>query len=120
MKNILIVEDDKFLVRVYKVKLEEAGFTVKFVEDGIFVNDVLKTWMPDLIVLDMIMPQKDGFKVIQELKKTKETSNIKILALTQLQMDSDIKIMKDLGAEHYLNKRQATYKDVINKIQSIL
>lgn len=120
MKKILIVEDDKFLVRIYKVQLEAIGYSVKIVEDGELVRSLLDEWAPDLIVLDIMMPKMDGFEVLRELEKNKKTRDIKVLALTQLQMDSDIKLMKHLGANFYMSKRHSTYKDVIEKIQSIL
>lgn len=120
MKKILFVEDDKFLVRIYKLKLEAVGYSVRIVEDGDLVQAVLNEWTPDLIVLDIMMPKKDGFQVLEELGKNEEMRDIKVLALTQLQMDSDINLMKRLGANYYMSKRQSTYKDVIEKIQSII
>lgn len=119
MKKILFVEDDKFLVRIYKVKLEEIGYEVKIIEDGDAIQSVLQTWFPDLIVLDMVMPIKDGFQVLKELRNDEMTRDIPVLTLTQLQMDSDIELMKKLGANHYMNKREATYKDVIEKINTL-
>jgi len=117
MKKILFVEDDDGLAEVYLTRLDAEGFDVKRVPNG---EDALATalsFKPDLILLDAMMPQVNGFDVLDILRNTPETANIKIIMLTALSQDSDRQKAEQLGADDYLVKSQVVIADVIEKIK---
>lgn len=104
--KILIIEDDKFLLKLYSDKLRHEGFEV-FVsltgEEGL--NKIL-TEKPDLVILDLILPGKNGFEVLSEIKLNRKTKNIPVIILTNLGQESDIKRGLELGAAAYLVKTE--------------
>ena len=120
MTKILLVEDDVFLVKVYKLKLEKAGYDVTILEDGSQVVEVATDIHPDLVVLDILLPIKDGFEVLGELKKNPKTVSIPVLVLSALQMDKDIEKGKALGASEYLAKTNVTFEEVMATIKDLV
>ncbi len=117
MKRILLVEDDDALANVYLSRLEIEGFEVRRVANG---EDALATTLnfkPDLILLDVMMPKVSGFDVLDILRNTPETSNVKIIMLTALSQDSDKDKAEALGVDDYLVKSQVVITDVIERIR---
>jgi len=117
MKKILFVEDDDGLAEVYLTRLDAEGFEVKRVPNG---EDALATAMafhPDLILLDAMMPQVNGFDVLDILRNTPDTANVKIIMLTALSQETDRQKAEQLGADDYLVKSQVVIADVIDKIK---
>lgn len=119
-KKIFLVEDDPFLVRVYKLKLEKEGFEAKFLGNGVEAQAQAKEWQPNLMVLDLVMPEKDGFEVLKEMKADASTKEIPILVLSALQTESDVEQGKKLGADKYLTKANYTFEQVISEIKALL
>ena len=117
--KILLAEDDKFISRAYKDGLTRAGFDVSVAIDGNEALAQIKTVKPDLMLLDLIMPVKNGFEVLEELQKSKENKS-PIIVLSNLGQESDIQRAKDLDATDYLIKSNVTLKEVIDKIKSYL
>ena len=116
-KRILFVEDDDALAGVYLVRLQAEGFDVKRVANG---EDALATaisYHPDLVLLDVMMPKVSGFDVLDILRNTPETANLKIIMLTALSQDSDRKRAEALGVDEYLVKSQVVITDVIDRIK---
>jgi two-component system phosphate regulon response regulator PhoB len=116
-KKILLVEDDDALANTYMMRLDAEGFTVKRVNNG---EDALATaidFRPDLIILDVMMPKVSGFEVLDILRNTPETANLKIMVLTALGQDADKQRADDLGADDYLVKSQVVIADVIARIR---
>jgi DNA-binding response OmpR family regulator len=116
-QRILLVEDDDALANVYVSRLQAEGFDVRRVNNG---EDALATAMsykPDLIVLDVMMPKVSGFDVLDILRNTPETANLKIIMLTALSQPSDQERAKSLGADDYLVKSQVVIADVIDRIR---
>ncbi|MFC1595123.1 response regulator transcription factor [Patescibacteria group bacterium] len=116
-KKILLAEDDKFISRAYKDGLSSAGFIVILASDGNEALDKVKKEKPDVILLDLIMPAKNGFEVIEELKMDDSTKNIPIIILSNLGQDSDIEKGKSLGAADYLVKSNVSMQEVVEKIK---
>ncbi|MFA6524741.1 MAG: response regulator [Patescibacteria group bacterium] len=119
-KKIVLVEDDSFLAGMYVSKLNMEDFEVKLAENG---EDGLKTAteeMPDLILLDILLPRMDGFEVLKKLKKNPETKNIPVILLTNLGQKKDVDRGLALGAEDYLIKAHFMPNEVIAKIKKIL
>lgn len=119
-KTILLVEDDDRLASVYETRLQAEGFQTKRVANG---EDALAAALqvrPDLILLDVMMPKVSGFDVLDILRNTPETTNIKIIMLTALSQDSDRERAKSLGVDDYLIKSQVVIADVVNKVKEHL
>ncbi|MBU0722436.1 response regulator [Patescibacteria group bacterium] len=116
-KKILLVEDDQYIVRAYKDGLMRAGFEVLIASDGNEALEKIKKDLPDLILLDLIMPVKNGFEVLEELKMNGETKKIPVAILSNLGQDSDIKKGKALGAIDYLIKSNFSMKEVVEKVK---
>ncbi len=117
LKRILLVEDDDALANVYLSRLQVEGFDVRRVANG---EDALATalsYKPDLILLDVMMPKVSGFDVLDILRNTPETANIKIIMLTALSQDSDKDRAEALGVDDYLVKSQVVITDVIERIR---
>ena len=119
MAKILIAEDDNFLANAYRVKLSKAGYEIKIASDGQETIDSLETFTPDLILLDLIMPVKDGFVVLEELKKNDKWKNIPVVVASNLGQKEDIEKSIALGAKDYIVKSQMPINDVLAKINSV-
>ena len=119
-KKLLFVEDDKAISLMYKTKLEREGFIVLTAENGAQGLEMAITQRPDLIMLDIIMPQLDGFTVAQELKINQATKNIPVIMLTNLGTDEDKQKGKRCGAINYLVKANLTPSQVSEIIKKHL
>ena len=119
-KTILLVEDDDRLANVYQTRLEAEGFVTKRVANGEDALAIALQFKPDLILLDVMMPKVSGFDVLDILRNTPETTNVKIIMLTALSQDSDRERAKSLGVDDYLIKSQVVIADVVAKINQHL
>ena len=116
-KRILLVEDDDSLANVYTTRLQGEGFDVRRVADGEEALAAARTYKPDLVLLDAMMPKVSGFDVLDILRNTPETANLKVIMLTALSQESDQDRAKQLGADDYLVKSQVVISDVIDRIR---
>ncbi len=119
-KKILVVEDDKFLLNAYRVKLQKSGFEIKIAMDGEEAIAALKGYTPDLILLDLILPKKDGFAVLEELKANEIWKKIPVLIASNLGQKEDIDRGMGLGATDYVVKTDLSLDDLVKKINSFL
>ena len=104
MKTVLVVEDDPIILHVYKNQIEKAGFQVYTASDGVEGMDKVRQFTPDVVILDVIMPRKDGFQVLHEIKTDAELEHIPVIMLTVRTLNADIvKGLKE-GAVLYLPK----------------
>lgn len=120
MKKILIAEDDKFLASAYRVKLTKAGFEVKIASDGNEALEILKTFTPDLILLDLMMPIKDGFATLQDLKANDLWKNIPVIVASNLGQKEDMDKSRLLGATDFIVKSDLSLDALIEKINKLL
>ena len=120
MKKILIAEDDKFLANAYRVKLTKSGFEVIIAYDGEEALNFLQNQIPDIILLDLVMPKKDGFTVLEEIKKTERLKGIPVIVASNLGQKEDIERTKSLGADDYVVKSDMTLDQIISKINALL
>ena len=116
-KKILIVEDDLGLAGVYKTRLLAEGFDVHHVADGEQALAGALEYKPDLVLLDVMMPKISGFDVLDIFRNTPETQGLKIVMLTALSQEADIKKAKDLKVDDYLIKSQVVIADVVERIK---
>ncbi len=82
MKKILIIDDDRGLIRLLKARLEENNFQVVTAEDGVSGLYRLRMDRPDLVILDIMMPQMDGYTFVEEMKNIKDVSPVPVIVLT--------------------------------------
>ncbi len=116
-KRILLVEDDDALANVYVMRLKAEGFDVARVANGEDALAAAKEHKPDLILLDAMMPKVSGFDVLDILRNTPQTANIKIIMLTALSQESDKQRAQGLGVDDYLVKSQVVISDVVDRIK---
>ncbi|HET8670281.1 MAG TPA: response regulator [Candidatus Saccharimonadales bacterium] len=116
-KRILFVEDDDALASVYLVRLQAEGFQVQRVANGEDALAAAISFKPDLVLLDVMLPKVSGFDVLDIIRNTPETANLKIVMLTALSQESDKKRAQDLGVDEYLVKSQVVIGDVIERIK---
>jgi DNA-binding response OmpR family regulator len=116
-KKILLVEDDEALATVYQTRLEAEGFDIRRVPNGEDALAAAVEYKPNLILLDVMMPRVNGFDVLDILRNTLETADIKIIMLTALSQDSDKERAESLGVDDYLVKSQVVIADVVDKIK---
>ena len=115
--RILLVEDDHDLASAYRTRLEAEEFEVHVCTDGTQALAQAQEYKPDLILLDLMMPKISGFDVLDILRNTTETADIKIIILSALSRPTDRARAKELGADEYLVKSQAVIAEVIRRIR---
>ncbi len=118
--KILLVEDDDALANVYLARLEAEGFDARRVGNGEDALAMAQEFRPDLILLDVMMPKVSGFDVLDIIRNTPQTANIKVIMLTALSQDSDRQRAESLGADDYLVKSQVVIADVVDRIKQQL
>ncbi|MFA6159724.1 MAG: response regulator [Parcubacteria group bacterium] len=119
-KKILIIEDEETLQKALTQYLEEENFEVFGAMDGEKGVEMVKKEKPDLVLLDIILPKKDGFKVLEEIKQNENTKNIPVILLTNLESIEDIQKAFDKGATTYLVKSEYKLEDIVKKINETL
>ena len=115
-KVVLIVEDDEMISSMYKMKLDAGGYEVLIADNGADGLETAKKEKPDMILLDVILPQLDGFSVLEGLKENEGTKNIPVMVLTNLGTEEDMEKGKKMGAVDYIVKANLTPAEVINKV----
>lgn len=120
-KVVLLVEDDVFLANIYKTKFTMEGFEVVYADNGESAITEANKKKLDIILLDVLIPKKDGFAVLTELKQdSSEVKNIPIILLTNLGQKDDVEKGLEMGAEDYLIKAHFKPSEVVDKVRKIL
>lgn len=120
MKKILIIEDDPFLSEMYVAKFSENNFQVEVAIDGKDGLAKIKEFIPDLILLDIVLPKMDGFEILKKIKSDPKLKNIPIVLLTNLGQKNEIEKGMSLGANEYIIKAHFTPTAVVAKVKEIL
>lgn len=118
--KILIIEDDRYISKMYQLKLSLDGFDVQIAENGRIGVDKVKEFKPDIILTDILMPELDGFEVIKAVKAEEESKSTPILIMSNLGQEDHIQKGLELGALGYIVKSQYTPSKVVDKIKEIL
>jgi DNA-binding response OmpR family regulator len=118
--KILLAEDDIQLVDMYNRKFELEGFEVKTAEDGQKALETLKDFVPDVILLDIMMPQVTGLEVLEEIKKDDRLKDALVIMLTNLADEKTAEKIYELGATDYLVKAEMTPLEVCNKVKELI
>jgi DNA-binding response OmpR family regulator len=119
-KKILLVEDDPFLIDIYKTKFKKAGFQVEVAESGDQVFPVLKEIKPDLLVLDIVLPHLDGWEIMERIKSDKDLKNLKVIILSNLGQKNEVEKGLKMGAVKYLIKAHYTPTEIVEEIKKII
>lgn len=117
--KILIIEDDVFFQKFYRSQLAAQGFEIEVGSNGNEGLKKIKEFCPDVILLDIIMPEKDGFEVLETLNKDNSISKLHILVFSTLGQEKDIKRALELGAKGYVNKGFFDFNTLLAKIKEI-
>ena len=120
MKKILLIEDDPFLIDIYTTKLKEAGFSVSIAVDGEEGLKKAKEENPDLLLLDIVLPNLNGWEFLKKIKKDKESQDLKIIILSNLGQKEEIEKGLKLGAAKYLIKAHYTPGEVVKEVEEII
>lgn len=120
MAKIMVVEDDTSLREIYSIRLTAEGYEVVSAGDGEEALAIAVREHPDLILSDVMMPKISGFDMLDILRSTPETQNIKIIVMTALSSEDQRKRGESLGANRYLVKSQVGIEDVINAVHEVL
>src|SRR3990167_3887662 len=119
-KTILIVEDDEFLRSLTAKRLEKENYHIEVAIDGENAISVMETTRPDLILLDLLLPGKDGFEVLKKIRETEATKIIPVIIFSNLGQKEDIEKAKALGVDDFLIKANFTLDDVVAKINKLI
>lgn len=118
--KILIVEDEMVLSKVLKEKFEHSDFECEVASDGEMAVTMAKSFKPDIIVLDLVLPKKNGFTVLKEVKEDPDLKQTPVIVVSNLGEDSDIKRALSLGATDYFVKSQHPINEIVEKVRSLL
>lgn len=118
--KILMIEDDRFLRKIYRDKLTRAGFEFLEATNGIEGTHKIMAEKPDLVLLDLILPRKNGFDVLIDMRGNKALKKIPVVILSNLGQEADVKRGLDLGAQDYLVKTEHSLTEVVDKVREWL
>lgn len=117
VKKILIIEDEELLYNLLRKKLITEGYDVFVSEDGQKGLDSMRENIPDLVLLDIVMPNKDGFEVMEEMKKDENLKNIPVIIISNSGQPVEIDRAKNLGAKDWLVKTEFEPLEVVEKVK---
>ena len=120
MSKVMLVEDDANLLEIYQARLAAEGFQIVTAKDGEEALAIAVKERPDLIIADIMMPKVSGFDMLDILRSTPETKNVKIIMMTALSQLEDKQRAEKLGADRYLVKSQVTLEDVVRVVNEVL
>lgn len=120
IRKILLIEDDPFLSEIYVTKFKEAGFEILLAEDGIFGLQKLKEIRSDIILLDLVMPNMDGFEMLRLIKEDHNLKFIPVVILSNLGEQENVEKGLGLGAAAYIIKAHYTPTEIVAKVKEIL
>ncbi|MBI3045991.1 MAG: response regulator [Candidatus Harrisonbacteria bacterium] len=119
-KKILLIEDDPFLSSLLGNRLKKEGFELVGIKSGSEANKLLKASNPDLVLLDIILPGKSGFEVLEEIKSDPQVAKIPVMIISNLGQALDIEKGRELGVVEYIVKAQVSIDDLVKKIKEYL
>lgn len=118
-QKVLIVDDDPSILLSLDFLMKKAGYAVFIARDGAEALDLLQREIPDCLVLDIMMPEVDGYEVLRQVKENAATNHIKVIMLSAKSREADIRQAMELGADHYITKPFAT-KKLLDDIKQLI
>ena len=121
-KKVLVVEDDITMREIVVAKLTSSGYTVVEAEDGKKAQEVWAKEKPDLVLLDLMLPEADGFTILENIRKhpDQKISSTKVIILSNLWSKDDIERTKKLSIEQFMVKAYHTTEDILEEVNKIL
>ncbi|MEK7552607.1 MAG: response regulator [Patescibacteria group bacterium] len=119
-KHVLIVEDDEFLRSLTAKRLEKEGYRIDVAVDGENAISLLETIKPDIVLLDLLLPGKDGFEVLKNIRASATVKTVPVVIFSNLGQKEDIQKANALGVEDFLIKANFTLDDVVSKINKLV
>jgi DNA-binding response OmpR family regulator len=122
-KWILVVEDDVFIDKAYRAKFSHEEINTEYASDGVLAMELLMSKAdnpPALVLLDLMLPKKNGFEVLEEMKADERLKNVPVIILSNLGQESDVKKGMLLGANEYLVKAETKINSIIEKVREYL
>jgi DNA-binding response OmpR family regulator len=119
-KKVLIVEDEQTLLKTIEFTLKDKGYEVFAAMDGEEASKLIKEKKPDIILLDILLPKKNGLEVLQDMKNDPEVANTPVLLLTNLSDEESISQGVSMGARGYFVKSDMTLEEVAEKVAEVL
>ena len=120
MKKILIIEDEPVLQSTLKETFEKAEYEVIQAFDGDEAVQKVHDVVPDIVLLDLILPKKHGFEILKEIKADEKTKDVPVLVLTNLEESEEVMQALELGARGYLVKANYGLKEVLDKVKEVI
>lgn len=118
--KILVVEDDNFLANAYRIKFADLGYEAKIAADGEAALKTLETWEPEVVVLDLVMPNMDGYEFLENMRAMSKYKNTPVLVSTNLGQPEDMDRAKKLGADNYVIKGNMSLSDLVKKLEELI
>lgn len=119
-KKVAIVEDDPQIVEMYKLKLEKEGYEVKTAADGNEGIQLIADYTPDVVMLDLMMPNKTGIEMLEELRGKPGGNDVKVMILTNVGDDATTSQVYRLAPMDYIVKSEMTPQQVFERVQDVL
>ncbi len=119
MEKILVVDDDPYILMSLEFLMKKEGFEVKVARNGTEALDIINKDIPNLVLLDIMMPDVDGYAICKYVKASKKLQDIKIVFLSAKSKESDIQKGYDLGASLYITKPFST-RELMKKVKEII
>jgi len=111
-KKVLIVEDDTVLANALDLSLKDKGYDIRLATDGKEAEEMIASDIPDLILLDLLLPIKNGFEVLRGLRANEKTKDVPVVILTNFEQETSIEEGMKMGAKDYIVKANIDIKDV--------
>ena len=118
--KVCIVEDDAMIREIYQQALESDGYSVLTANDGEEGLEVIKKYQPDVAIIDIMMPKKDGISLIKDMQQDKDLAKIPVIVATNRSDEETIKIIGKLQTKFYLEKALFKPKEVVDFVREVL
>ena len=120
LKKILIIEDDSFLQGLASRKLKAEGYDVSVASNHTEAFKALGSSKPDLVLLDLLLPEVDGFTILKQIRDTAGTKKLPVIVFSNLSEDADSKRVQDLGVVEFMVKSNFTLDELVKKVKSVV
>ena len=120
MAKILLIEDDQALAGMYEMKFREEGYEIDVAGDGEEGLERIRSNRPDLVLLDIVLPKKDGYQVLEEIRNDEQIKDVQVFVLSNLGQNGEIEQGKNKGADDYFVKASLTPTQLVEKVKERL
>lgn len=119
-KKVAIIEDDIAIAQMYRIKFEAEGYNVETAENGIIGLEMIADFDPDIVLLDLMMPEMNGDEMLAKLRQTDKGKDLTVIILTNMGESEAPATLKDLGVDSYIVKAEMTPKQVAELVKKKL